>query len=137
MVSKKIIKVKLDDLRKLGALQCSLKEVAGFFGMTRNTLLTLFEDEPRAREAFEQGIENGKVSIRRKQMRLAAVNATMAIFMGKQYLGQKDIIVNELSGVDGEAIEIADVSLLTPDERKNLRALLTKTQQQSPPKETR
>ena len=32
----------------------------------------------------------GKISLRRSQWRLAEKSATMAIWLGKQYLGQKD-----------------------------------------------
>ena len=32
----------------------------------------------------------GKISLRRMQWRLAETSATMAIFLGKQYLGQKN-----------------------------------------------
>lgn len=42
-------------------------------------------------EAYKKGLENGKQDLRRKQWRLADRSAAMAIWLGKQYLGQKDI----------------------------------------------
>lgn len=39
---------------------------------------------------FPQKRGKGKISLRRHQMRLAEKNATMAIWLGKQYLGQTD-----------------------------------------------
>lgn len=42
-------------------------------------------------EAYERLSQNGRASLRRNQFELSKKNATMAIFLGKQYLGQKDI----------------------------------------------
>ena len=39
----------------------------------------------------------GKASLRRTQLRLGEKNASMAIFLGKQYLGQKDVIENNIN----------------------------------------
>ena len=41
-------------------------------------------------EIFKQKRGVGKISLRRMQWRLAETSATMAIFLGKQYLGQKN-----------------------------------------------
>ena len=41
-------------------------------------------------EVFKEKRGLGKISLRRNQWRLAEKNATMAIWLGKQYLGQKD-----------------------------------------------
>lgn len=38
---------------------------------------------------------SGKISLRRAQFELAKKNAAMAIFLGKQYLGQSDNPVQE------------------------------------------
>ncbi|TIQ06757.1 MAG: hypothetical protein E5X57_24210 [Mesorhizobium sp.] len=45
---------------------------------------------PEIGEALEVGKEQGKVSLRRTQFRLAAKNAGMAIFLGKNILDQTD-----------------------------------------------
>ena len=42
-------------------------------------------------EVFRQKRGLGKVSLRRAQFHLAEKSATMAIFLGKQYLGQTDV----------------------------------------------
>ena len=44
-------------------------------------------------EAFAMYSAPGKVSLRRFQYELARSNATMAIWLGKQWLGQKDLQV--------------------------------------------
>ena len=41
-------------------------------------------------EIFKEKRGLGKISLRRNQWRLAEKSATMAIWLGKQYLGQKD-----------------------------------------------
>ena len=41
-------------------------------------------------EVFKEKRGLGKISLRRNQWRLAEKRATMAIWLGKQYLGQKD-----------------------------------------------
>lgn len=68
----------------------------------------------------------GRVGLRRKQMRLADSNASMAIFLGKQMLGQKDVVTTEHTGADGGPVEI-DASKLTQDERNELRELITRS----------
>lgn len=42
------------------------------------------------KEVFADKRQGGKASLRRSQWKLAENNATMAIWLGKQYLGQKD-----------------------------------------------
>ena len=41
-------------------------------------------------EVFKEKRGVGKISLRRAQFRLAEKNANMAIWLGKQYLGQSD-----------------------------------------------
>jgi hypothetical protein len=38
----------------------------------------------------KKGMEKGKMSLRRKQYQMSEKNPTMAIWLGKQYLNQKD-----------------------------------------------
>ena len=58
-------------------------------------------------EAYKKYSAKGKVSLRRAQFKLAEKNASMAIFLGKQYLGQRDF-PNE-PGDGGEVKVIIDV----------------------------
>ena len=41
---------------------------------------------------FKNKSTKGKISLRRTQFKLAEKSTPMAIFLGKQYLGQKDVI---------------------------------------------
>lgn len=120
----KSLHIELEDVRKLGALQCSEKEAAAFFGCTVTRFKKILEDMPEVFEAWEAGREGGKISLRRKQFRLASTSATMAIHLGKNLLGQKDIVVNEHTGKDGGPIQNLDLNQLNQDERNKLRSIL-------------
>ena len=76
----------------LCGLQCTKEEICGFFGITDKTL------ESWCKRTYKKGFSDvfkekrgaGKISLRRSQFRLAEKSAAMAIFLGKQYLGQSD-----------------------------------------------
>lgn len=76
----------------LCGLQCTLEEICGWFGVTDKTLDGWCKRTYHASfsEVFKQKRGAGKISLRRSQWRLAEKNANMAIWLGKQYLGQKD-----------------------------------------------
>lgn len=84
--------------------------MAAALGVALNTLKDFFKRQPEARDDYEDGKQEGFVSLRRSQFRLAEKNAAMGIWLGKQYLGQKDQAVHELTGKDGGPIETKDVS---------------------------
>lgn len=101
-------KIKIDrkSFEKLCFLQCTLEEVAAFFCCSVDTIERWCKREYRASfaEVFGQKRQVGKISLRRAQFRLAERSATMAIFMGKQYLGQREDV-----GTDQvEAVSIID-----------------------------
>ena len=75
-------------VEKLASIQCTQEEIANFLDLS---VRTLQRDEEFCR-LYKKGQDNGKMSLRRYQFKLAEKNTSMAIFLGKQYLGQKDII---------------------------------------------
>lgn len=77
-------------IEKLANIQCTQEEISSFLGIS---VRTLQRDEEFCR-IYKKGIENGKMSLRRIQYKLAEKNTTMAIWLGKQYLGQTDKIEN-------------------------------------------
>ena len=83
---KKVIDYNL--VEKLANIMCTQEEIATMFDCD---VRTLQRDEEFCR-VFKKGKENGKMSLRRTQFKLAEKNPTMAIFLGKQYLGQRDNI---------------------------------------------
>lgn len=86
------IKIDQKQFEELCALQCTLDEIAGWFGCSadtierwcRRTYNICFAD------VFAQKRGRGKISLRRAQFQLAQKNASMAIWLGKQWLGQTD-----------------------------------------------
>ena len=78
----------------LCGLQCTLEEICGWFGVTDKTLDGWCKRTYHASfsEVFKQKRGAGKISLRRSQWRLAEKSAAMAIWLGKQYLGQRDQI---------------------------------------------
>ena len=90
----------LKQLRGLGQIQATVREGAAFFQVNVVTF-EKFLDEPGVRDAFLEGKGNGQMSLRRTQFNLATSNAAMAIFLGKNYLGQTDVQRTEHSGEIG------------------------------------
>lgn len=79
----------------LCGLQCTLEEIAGVFDCSVDTIERWCKreyGEPFA-ETYKKHSAKGKTSLRRIQFRLAEKSAAMAIFLGKNYLGQKDSII--------------------------------------------
>lgn len=73
---------------KLANIMCTQEEIAIMFDCD---VRTLQRDEEFCR-VFKKGKEDGKMSLRRTQFKLAETNTAMAIWLGKQYLGQRDVI---------------------------------------------
>ena len=52
-------------------------------------------------DVYKEKRQGGKASLRRQQFKIAETNATMAIWLGKQYLGQSDNpVVVETTALD-------------------------------------
>ena len=81
-----------NEFEKLCGLQCTKEEICAFFDLTDKTLENWCKRTYKAgfSEVFRQKRGLGKISLRRAQFKLAKKNASMAIFLGKQYLGQRD-----------------------------------------------
>lgn len=104
--------IDLEQLEKLGQLQCTQPELAAFFGVTLRTIekrLAL----PEYREAYDKGKGNGLTSLRRAQFRAAVEdkNPTMLVWMGKQLLDQKDKSHNENRSVDAHGNDVTPVTI--------------------------
>jgi hypothetical protein len=71
--------------------------------------------------AYEKGLENGKSSLRRLQWKAAlGGNITMQIWLGKQYLGQRDMHTTELTGAKGERLIPAETVISLDDDARTL-----------------
>ena len=77
-------------IHDLAGLQCTIPEIAGVLQVTEPTLAAFFKKHNAARRAFKEGQQNGRASLRRMQFVQAKRSAAMAIWLGKNYLGQRD-----------------------------------------------
>lgn len=94
---------------QLCGLQCTLEEMEAFFNCDHKTIARWCRETyegKRFSQVFREKRQIGKISLRRKQMRLAERSAAMAIFLGKNYLGQKDE-PEEAASVE-DAVSIVD-----------------------------
>ena len=91
----------------LCGLQCTLEEICGWFEVCSDTLETWWKRTYKRSfsEVFAQKRGAGKISLRRSQWRLAEKNATMAIFLGKQFLGQRDSVDVAVTDAKGIALD--------------------------------
>lgn len=85
--------INYETVEKLANIQCTQEEIASFLGLS---VRTLQRDEEFCR-IYKKGQDNGKMSLRRMQFKLAEKNATMALWLGKQYLGQRDSFPDEVN----------------------------------------
>ena len=95
------------DFENLCGLQCTQAEMCAFFNiddMTLNRWCKRTYDKSFSEIfAIKRGL--GNISLRRSQFRLAEKNAAMGIWLGKQYLGQRDIQEIEVSRKTSEIID--------------------------------
>ena len=99
-----------DMVEKLANIQCTQEEIASFLEIS---VRTLQRDDEFCR-IYKKGQENGKMSLRRMQYKLAEKNTAMAIFLGKQYLGQRD-----------------NVEVKSPEELNKVTELLNKLEEEA------
>ena len=97
-------KINHDEFKKLCALQCTEEEIAGWFDCSVDTIERWCKREYRENfaEIYKRYSADGKTSLRRYQFALAKTNATMAIWLGKQWLGQCDNTSSISSSADNE-----------------------------------
>lgn len=81
-----------NQFEKLCAMMCTEEEIAGFFDVSIDTLNRFCKREYNGTfaEVYKIKKANGKATLRRYQMQLAEKYPAMAIFLGKQYLGQTE-----------------------------------------------
>lgn len=109
------IKIDKDNFEKLCGLQCTLVEIAGFFNCSEDTIQRWCRRTYKMTfaETYKTHSQQGKIALRRYQMKLAEKSAAMAIFLGKQLLSQRDYsevevkadINNPFDGVSTEDIK--------------------------------
>lgn len=86
------IEIDSEQFKKLCGIQCTLSEISSWFKCSEDTIERWCKREFKMgfADAFKMFSADGKISLRRTQFRMAETNCSMAIWLGKQYLGQKD-----------------------------------------------
>ena len=86
------VEIEARTFEKLCGLQCTETEIADFFGCGVSTLTRWCKREygKTFEEIFSEKKARGKISLRRLQWQLAEKSPAMAIFLGKNYLEQRD-----------------------------------------------
>lgn len=87
----------INTLTGLGRIQCTTKEAAAVLNVSEPTFFAFLKRSKKAREAWDHAKQNGLASLRRNQFKMAENNATMAIWLGKQYLHQTDKVEMDAS----------------------------------------
>ena len=102
------------EFEKLCFLQCTEREFCSWFDVSDETLNKWCKENYDGRtflDVFKEKRENGLISLRRTQFQLAEKSPAMAIFLGKNLLGQTDKVeqtVNDVSEHKGITINFAD-----------------------------
>lgn len=96
------IEIDAETFKKLCGLQCTLSEIASFFNCNESTIERWCVRELKMgfAEAFKKHSASGKISLRRWQFKMAEHNVSMAIFLGKNWLGQSDKIEQTITEVE-------------------------------------
>ena len=105
----------------LCGLQCTLLEICDFFDVEDDTLNSWCKKTygTTFSEVFKRKRGKGQISLRRMQWKLAEKNAAMAIFLGKQYLGQKDKIEYSDDGMKSINENINNIANLLNNPKPN------------------
>ena len=86
------IDIKQEIFEELCNIQATQEEIAAVFNCHEDTIRNWCKRTYGTEffEVYKKFSSGGKMSLRRAQMRLAETSAAMAIWLGKQYLGQRE-----------------------------------------------
>lgn len=102
------------EFEKLCFLQCTRSEFCTWFDVNGDTLNRWCKENYDGRTfstVFQEKRENGLISLRRTQFQLAEKSPAMAIFLGKNLLGQTDK-VEQTQNINGA---VPTVQVYIPD----------------------
>ena len=108
------------DFEKLCLLQRTQREFCSWFDVSDETVNKWCKVEYDGRTfsaVFKEKRENGIISLRRTQFQLAAKSPAMAIFLGKNLLGQTDK-VEQTQNINGA---VPTVQVYIPDNGRDKR----------------
>ena len=105
------IEVNYDMIKKLASIFCTGEEIADILEISYDTLERRIKSKYKCSFAdyIKKYNNTGKASLRRMQFKSAeAGNATLQVWLGKQYLGQ----------TDKQEIDYTEKKIIIPDEIK-------------------
>ena len=108
------------DFEKLCMLQCTRAEICAWFNVSEPTLIDWCKrtyDGQDFLTVFNKKREGGLISLRRMQWQLAEKSPAMAIFLGKNLLGQTDK-VEQTQNINGA---VPTVQVYLPDNGRDKR----------------
>jgi hypothetical protein len=100
----------LKEVETRASLGATQHEVATVYNVTQRCFEQNLARNKALRAAWDRGWAAGKIGLRYKLFKLAETNAAAAIFLAKNYLGMRDVVNNEMTGLNGGPIETSDVS---------------------------
>jgi hypothetical protein len=100
------------EFEKLCMLQCTHNEVCAWFDISADVLERWCKETygMTFSKVFAEKKQNGLISLRRTQFQLAEKSPAMAIFLGKNLLGQTDKMEQTVNG--GEALTNINVRFI-------------------------
>jgi len=117
---RKRTKIDFEKAEKLATIMCTQSEIAAVLDVPLSDL----DHNPEFQRIHKKGMDNGRASLRRMQYAAAnGGNVTAQIWLGKQYLGQKDKSEQEITGKDGAPIKVMN-TIDIPAEVKKLVGIL-------------
>ena len=107
-------KIEIDktEFEELCKMMCTREEICNFFKIAPSTLIGWCKRNYQNSDfqtVYKKLSEYGKRSLRRNQFNLSRTNASMAIWLGKQYLRQKDFDKERQLEDDGQLKEFTEV----------------------------
>lgn len=93
------IQIDQEQFEELCCLQCTLSEIASWFRCSEDTIERWCKRTYKKTfaETYREKSEGGKISLRRAQFQLAKRYPAMAIFLGKNILGQSDVVKTDVT----------------------------------------
>jgi len=113
---KKDLKIDYEIVRRMAAIHCTIREIASVVGVHYSTLNT----RPEFQKIFGEEYNKAKERLRKLQWDAAEKgNTTMLIWLGKQYLGQKEPVKDmTLESKSLDLKELAQFMAVNYDKRK-------------------
>ena len=122
------VEIEKRTFEKLCGLHCTKEEIADFFECDADTLNAWCKREYKKNFSvvFREKRAHGNISLRRKQWDLAEKSPAMAIFLGKQYLGQSDKVEVTEDKDNSLKVGVIDLTKLSDEDLQTLKTIAKK-----------